>query len=228
MRITIHVWRRSSGGGDDPCRLEALHRLGRVPPCLVVVTLAAALLPLVGSAHEQRDVGDGRYSMTVGFINEPAYVGLENGLYLKVVNLTGDRSPVEGLAGTLAAEVTFGDRTAPLSLAAVPDDPGVYQAWFIPTAAGDYTFRVAGQIEDQAIDETFRSAPDTFDSIQSASVAQFPEPVPAGADLADELGQATDDASSARTLAIVGILVGAAGLIAGLGAVAASMRRRPR
>jgi hypothetical protein len=156
-------------------------------------------------------------------VDEPAYVGLENGLYLKVVGLTGDAGPVDELAGSLSAEVIFGDRTMPLTLLPVPDDPGVYEGRFIPTQAGDYTFRIAGQLGDQAIDEAFRSGPETFDSVQPATDAQFPQPVPAGVELADELEQAKDDASSAQTLATIGIVVGIVGLVVGLAAVAASV-----
>ena len=178
------------------------------------------------AAHEQRDVGGGQYFMTVGLIDEPAYVGVENGLYLLVVSATGDRARVEGLEGTLTVEVTFGERTAPLGLVAAAGEPGVYHGAFIPTEAGDYTFHIVGQIGDQAIDEVFRSSPEGLDSVQPASVAQFPESVPAGAELADELARAEDDAAGARTLAIVGFAAGVVGLLAGLGAVAMVMRRR--
>ena len=83
------------------------------------------------------------------------------------------------------------------------------------------------RLGDQAIDESFRSGPDTFEPVQPATAAQFPVPVPAGADLAAELDQAKDDAASARTLAIVGIVAGVGGLAAALGALLAALRRRP-
>lgn len=193
---------------------------------IVVLAILMAMSWGRTAAHEQRDVGEGRYSLTVGFVEEPAYVGIENGLYLKVVALTGEAGPVEGLAGALTAEVVFGDRTMPLALLPLPNDPGVYEGRFIPTQAGDYTFRLAGQFGEQVIDETFRSSPNTFDAVKPATAAQFPAPVPAGADLAAELEQANDDAASARTLAIVGIVAGVVGLLVALVVAGAALRRR--
>ena len=164
--------------------------------------------------------------MTVGSLNEPAYLGLENGLFLNVVQIGGSNEPVEDLQETLQAEVIFGASTMPLTLAPLEGSPGSYVARFVPTRTGDYTFHIIGSIADQTVDEEFRSSPNTFDSVQPAEAAQFPDPVPAGADLATALSDAEDDAASARTLAIIGIGVGAFGLLIALFVLGMSLRQK--
>lgn len=201
-------------------------RFTRTAVALGAVLALIAALHTDAAAHEPRTVGDGNYTMTVGFLNEPAYLALENGLYLKVVQIGGANAPVEDLQNTLQAEVIFGGSTMPLTLTPIEDAPGEYVSRFIPTRTGDYTFRITGMIGEQPIDQEFRSSPDTFDSIQPASAAQFPEPVPAGSDLAAAIDSAADDAESAGTLAFVGIGIGAFGTLLGLFCLGVLLRRR--
>lgn len=193
-----------------------------------IVALGVVLsLSATATAHEVRPVGNGNYSMTVGFLNEPTYLGLENGLFVNIVQIGGANEPVEDLQESLQAEVLFGASSMPLNLAPLEGSPGSYVGRFIPTRTGDYTFRISGTIGDQTVDEEFRSSPTTFDSVQPAEAAQFPDPVPAGADLATALSDAEDDAASARTLAMIGIGVGAFGLLIALFVLGMSLRRKP-
>ena len=202
-------------------------RPSRIGLGVVVALTAALVLSMPAAAHEVRPVGGGNYSMTVGFLTEPAYLGLENGLFVNIVQIGGANEPVENLQETLQAEVIFGASTMPLSLASLEGSPGSYVARFIPTRTGDYTFHITGSIADQPVDEEFRSSPSTFDSVQPAEAVQFPDPVPAGSDLATALSNAEDDASSARTLATIGIGVGAFGLLIALFVLGMSLRRKP-
>jgi hypothetical protein len=211
-------------------RITMLNFAG-LPSRLALGAFLALGLALAGSAwtfaHEVRPVGNGNYSMTVGFLNEPTYLGLENGLYVNIVQIGGANEPVEDLQETLQAEVIFGASTMPLTLVPLDGSPGSYVGRFIPTRTGDYTFHVSGTIADQTVDEEFRSSPSTFDSVQPADAAQFPDPVPAGSDLANALSDAEDDAASARTLATIGIGVGAFGLLIALFVLGMSLRRKP-
>lgn len=116
-------------------------------------------------AQEQRDVGDGQYSLEVGFQDEPAYLGQPNPLYLNVTKYGAGGGPVKGRAGTLQAEVQKDGARLPLT--PLPGaEPGVYEARFIPTALGDYTFRLFGSIDDTASDESFSSSPTTFAPVE--------------------------------------------------------------
>lgn len=150
-------------------------------------TVAAALIafsPIGVSAHEHRTVGE--YEFIVGFINEPAVSGELNGLDLRVsqpsatpATPTADgeeaaSTPVEGLETTLQAEVIYGDQKMALTLEAAWNTPGSYEAFFIPTAAGDYSFHIWGTINGTQIDETFTAGPDTFSTVIDRATLEFP------------------------------------------------------
>jgi len=193
-----------------------------------VVTLLLLLAPLTASAHERRDVGDGQYRMVVGFLDEPAFAGEKNGLSLAVSKLgvpsgtpaagaaEGEGTPVEGLFDTLTAEVIYGDQTMELELEPVFNEPGAYGSIFFPTAEGDYSFHIVGDIEGVAIDETFTPGPETFSSVESTEPYQFPKEESsntgnASAMIGGEVGGASGGSGS--PLALLGV---AAVLVAAL------------
>jgi hypothetical protein len=196
-----------------------------------IFALAALLWSAgIASAHEHRDVGE--YTLNVGFLSEPAIVDEPNGVSLGVVKghdaaVEDSGTPVEGLADTLKAEVSYGGETKEVELQAVFGTPGAYKADLFPTKEGAYTFRFFGTIEGTGVDESFTSGPETFDDVVSTADIAFP----AVTDDADVQGSAVanaqDAADSARTLAIVGIAVGALGLLAGAVGLYMAMRDRP-
>ena len=168
-------------------------------------------------AHEERTVGD--YGFVVGFIDEPVYTGQKSGLELMVSH--GD-APVEGLAATLQATVTFDGQTRDLQLEPRFGNPGWYESVFFPTAAGPYTFRIFGDIEGTTVDESFTSSPDGFSEVQEVTGGQFPVTLPAAGDTARD---AREGAAAAGT-ATLALVVGGAGLLAGLVALGLGMARR--
>lgn len=151
-----------------------------------IAIFLASLFPLLATAHEHREVADGKYELTVGFIEEPAYIGLKNGLSLHVEQAVDDATPaadgepvegepVEGLIDSLQAEVIYGDQSMELELEPVFGEPGSYQAIFFPNATGDYTFHISGEIEGSEIDETFTSGPETFSEVEPIEPLLFPK-----------------------------------------------------
>lgn len=193
---------------------------------VVAVSIATAgLMASIGlaSAHEGRHVGE--YEIVVGFLHEPAIVEEPNGLELRVMKGEGDAAqPVEGLADTLQAEVIYGDQTMPLELRPAFGEPGAYQAEFIPTAEGAYTFHIFGTIEGTPIDERFTSGPETFSEVQSRADLSFPKRVPAASEIEGMVARASDTAATARLLGIAGLVVGLLGLIAGGSGLALARR----
>jgi hypothetical protein len=148
--------------------------------------------------------------------------------------------------------VSFGDQSVDLSLEPYFEigefgTPGDYRAWFIPTRAGQYSFRFTGSIDGQDVDESFSSGPKTFDDVQSPSDAEFPVQDPTTGELAERIDRevprlesaitgartavesaaasASDAASSAKTLAVVGVVLGAVGIVLGVVALAFGRRR---
>lgn len=225
-----------------------------IPFVSLVAGLVAAsqLAAPVAQAHEHRDVGE--YSLVVGFLTEPALVGEPNGLDLRVSRHAGDAAPsqegehadeeeagepVEGLESTLKAEVIVGGgaERMPLELEPRFGQPGAYVAHFIPTRAGDYSFRIYGSIEGMEIDEQFDSGPETFSPVADVAELQFPDKVASAAALDQTVRQleqrivALEGSGSGEGRANLALGVGAAGLVVGAAGVAtgvASLARSRR
>ena len=203
----------------------------------VAASLAVALALLVSAApaaaHEVRQVG--ACSFTVGWGSEPAYVGQENSVQLILTSRTTGK-PVVDLGTTLHLTVSFGARTMAFALVPTfdPDTglgtPGDYRAWLIPTAPGDYTFHFSGTIGSQKIDQSFASGPTTFATVQDPTAAEFPVQTPTLTELAQRVNVAlprlasASQASGARLLAVIGLAVGALGLIVAVVALLAARK----
>jgi MYXO-CTERM domain-containing protein len=208
---------------------KSLARLKMAMPAVLCLLL---LTPALASAHEHRQVG--RYAFTVGFANEPALVNQPNAIDLRVVmpkpGATGEDAengkPVEGLDKTLKAEVIQGGERMSVPLEAAWNDPGAYVGHFIPTKPGDYQFHFTGTIDGNPVDQTFESGPNRFSAVEDTSPIQFPVKVPSGTDLQQQLADAQSSASQARTFGIIGIVVGALGLLAAAGALLTRRRER--
>jgi hypothetical protein len=98
-------------------------------------------------------------------------------------------------------------------------DPSVCEASFIPSALGDYTFRLIGAVNGTPIDESFSSSPTTFASVEPLDRYQFPVDAPAAAEIVARLDAANARLARSETLPYVGIAAGIIGLLVGLGAL---------
>ena len=193
----------------------------------------------VVTAHVVKQFGT--YSVAMGWLHEPTYVGVENAVQVVVKDSAG--KPVNDLAsGDLKVVVSAaGQQTAALPLDPSFDEdtglgtPGEYDAPLIPTEVGDYTLHLTGSIHGQAVDETSTSSDQTFDSVTNGSEVQFPVKLPAIGDVsalaqrvdgrattaqsaADQAQAAASTANDAANRALmVGYVVGGAGVVFGLG-----------
>jgi hypothetical protein len=172
-------------------------------------------------AHVDIDVGDGQYIMEVGFRDEPAFLGQPNAIFIHVEEYaTGGTEPVDGLAASLTAEVLKDGQT--FSPPLVPMGEGVYEAAFVPTETGDYTFRISGAIGEATVDESVTSGPTTFNSVEPLSTIEFPVPRPDLVQVQAAVSAAQADAATARTLGIAGIVAGVLGILVAAAAFARS------
>jgi hypothetical protein len=173
----------------------------------------------------------GAYQFTVGFIVEPAYEGIKNGVDLRVVQ---DGQPVLDVEKTLQVELMHVEsnqkRTQPLRT--IFNDPGHYTSDLIPTADGVVRLRFFGTIGGNAINETFESGPGRFGNIEPSADLQFPVRVVEAREMeagirgaTDAATNADDAAKAARSLAIAGIALGVLGLLAGGAALRAARGR---
>jgi hypothetical protein len=196
-------------------------------------TAIAALMILAGPASAHTERTKGPIDLEIGFLVEPVYVGSPNAVF---VDLSRDGHPVTDLGGSLSVTVGFGDQTSdPMSFEPL-EEPGQYQAPFIPSQPGPYTFALSGKVDGTKVDLSLTSGPKTFDKAEDPSSAMFPAvDTPTSAELADRIEReatrsheavaaAQDAASSAKTIGFIGIAIGALGVI--IGGVAFATRRR--
>jgi hypothetical protein len=182
--------------------------------------MAAALIvlaaPLVALAHEKVTVGP--YTVEVGWVDEPPLVGVKNAVAINITN-TDSSEPIEGV-NTLEVSVSTGGKTLKLDLLPLSEDlPGQYAATFIPTRRGVYTVKLSGKIEDTAVDVS-----QDIEEVAEAAALQFPEPLVDTQALTQTASRAEAAANSANTTALIGVGVGALGLLVGLFSLIRSRR----
>lgn len=218
-------------------------KLARALAVLVAGTTASIVATAIpAAAHERREVGD--LVFVVGWLDEPAFAGFKNAVQFIASRGT---EPLEG--AELEVEVIFGDpdseeRTEAMPLEPAFGTPGEYHAFLIPTRPGQYSFHIFGSLEgSEELDEMFTSGPETFNDIQEPTEVQFPVQDPTTGELSEavtrlqervetatteltganeDLAEAADQASLARLLAIIALVVGAGAVVA-----AVLLRRRP-
>jgi hypothetical protein len=162
--------------------------------------------------------------VVVGWDVEPAYVGMKNAASIRIMD-AGTTNAVTGAEKSLKLAIRQGASTQSFPLRAVFGQNGYYVADIVPTRVGDYQWMFTGDIGGNALNETFDTADGKFNAVEPATALQFPVQLGDPAQTASALQAAQSDAQSARTLAMVGIVVAVLGVLVGLGAWL--MRPRP-
>jgi hypothetical protein len=170
---------------------------------------AASLIASAGTAaaHERRTVGP--YELVVGWLNEPAYVGLVNSLDLRVTDTrVTPAKPVEGLEKTLAVDLqTGGLAPQKLTVTARFGTPGAYNGYAMPTLTGTYTFHITGKIESLDIDQKFESGPGRFGEVEATSGLQYPNKVPGADELSRRLADLQSGIDQTRLLSGAAVVI---------------------
>ncbi|HEX8941319.1 MAG TPA: hypothetical protein VF763_14280 [Candidatus Limnocylindrales bacterium] len=217
-----------------------------VIPLAAVLSLLALAVPTAASAHVVQRFGP--YTLAIGWLHEPTYVGVENAVQVIVKDAAGksvDDIPADQFHVTVSAAGQSSD-PLPLNASFDPDTglgtPGEYTAVVIPTLAGDYTFHLVGTVHGQQVDASVTSSDKTFDSVRDPSEAQFPAKLPPVGDLAARVervdqrasaaGAAGQQAAAAASAAqraadralVIGTGLGVLGLLVGLVAVGLALR----
>ena len=190
------------------------------------------------SAHERRQVGE--YAFVVGWGTEPGFANQPNGPEVTITKGQKEDPVVEGVE--LTVDVTFGEATTmyemePGFIVGVFGEPGNYSSDLVPTRAGTYEFHIYGTVEGTEVDETFTSGPETFNDIEDPAEFAFPQADPNNSQLASRVQQESqrvaalesetkDDVAAARIFGVVGLIVGAVGLVAALTVGALALRKR--
>jgi len=169
---------------------------------MLIAVLATLFSGGIALAHERIVSGD--YALTLGWLDEPAIVGLKNAALVEVTTAKDDQ-PVTDAEGTLTAQIVYGGKSKDLLLRPLEEQPGVYVGDFIPTRRGTYTLKLGGTINGQAIDVSH----DIEEVVTPDSLA-FPEP-PVDAQAA--LTALQSELSTTRIFAVVGAALGTIGLV---------------
>jgi hypothetical protein len=137
---------------------------------VLVVLAVTALLAGPVAAHQRQllQIGTSDYLVIIGFLHEPVFTGDKSGVDLAVLvpdpaSPTDSRAqnvkPVEGLEKTLKVEVKAGPQTREFELKPAFRQPGRYEAWFFPTVATTYTYRLHGTVNNVPVDLSFACNP---------------------------------------------------------------------
>ena len=156
----------------------------------------AARLPGSGTCPCPYRETAGPYTLEIGWQHEPTYVGETNGVQVIVTDANED--PVTDLGeDDLKVVVSTGsDQSGELTFEPAfdleeGDGPmGQYNAPIMPTAPGDYTFHITGNIHGQPVDVTVTSGDETFDTVQGTAEIQFPVKIPTMPEVVTRLDRA--------------------------------------
>lgn len=133
---------------------------------MVLILASIGLHSVAGHETRLYTIGDRDYFITVGSINEPAFVDDKTGVELFAswpdptdpmnADANGTK-PVEGLA--MKVNVSAGGKNLTLDLEPAYGDPGHYEAVFYPTVPTTYSYTVYGDINGTAFRDTYTCSP---------------------------------------------------------------------
>ena len=192
------------------------------------IVSASVLLASPASAHEARTVNG--YHWLVGFGNEPTYAGFQNYVVLFLNDPSG--APVLNIGDKLHVTVETGSASRRFALEPSfdPDSglgtKGEFDAFFIPTTPGPYTFHFTGNLGGP-VNQSFTSGPETFSTVDDPTSVQFPVTVPSNLELSQKIDReiprltasitsASSKASDSSSTATTALIVGALGVVIGL------------
>ena len=228
-----------------------------VLPSLVLVACLILLATAPSAwAHTHRvvTINGQQVEFVIGWVNEPSYANEINfvDFWAHYINATCPQGtvstvcPVYGLDQSLQVQVLLGGQSEVLQFSpnlsndVPPLFYGEYTAPLTPTVPGTISFRVFGNVNNTAVNETFTCGPTTFECVDPASEIQFPTQISSGSDLQTSLSNAQSQIANMQTqianlqnqlqsaylIGGVGIVVGVIGVV--IGAVAMRGKRNTR
>jgi hypothetical protein len=199
--------------------------MGQSKTWLRTAGIAAVLLASVTSvlAHERKTSGP--YTLTIGWGDEPAFIGFRNTIEVDIVETTGGAVPdLTGAAMTV--DVTFGDQHVTLPMRPVFRQPGKLRAFLVPTRAGTYSFHFSGTIKGVVVDASSTCSDTTFACVADVSTIQFPAKDPSPAELADRVSRGLPRAEDAASAAGMARMTAFAAIAVAAIALAIAVRRK--
>ena len=227
-----------------------------LPSLILVVCLILLATAPSAWAHTHRvvTINGQQVEFVIGWVNEPSYANEINfvDFWAHYINATCPQGtvstvcPVYGLDQSLQVQVLLGGQSEVLQFSpnlsndVPPLFYGEYTAPLTPTVPGTISFRVFGNVNNTAVNETFTCGPTTFECVDPASEIQFPTQISSGSDLQTSLSNAQSQITNMQTqitnlqnqlqsaylIGGLGIVVGVVGVV--IGAVAMRGKRNTR
>ena len=173
--------------------------------------LILLIAPLTVSAHET--ITAGKYAIEYGWLNEPPVVGQPNAIVINIGAAEESSSTDTSLdvdVSNFKIEMSYGGEKKTLALQPLGENtPGQFIAPLTPTRAGQFTMKLSGKLNSEALGETEVSTEVQPEEVLTADIVQFPS------------AAAEAQSSPTRPALIVGIIGIVLGLIGtGLGVYA--------
>ena len=145
----------------------------------IMLLIALFIVPTSAFAHERRTIANGKYDVTVGWDQEPTYVGLKNAASIRIAQAGSNPAvPVTGAEKNLKVQIRQGATTKEFPLRAVFGQQGYYVADIVPTREGDYQWTFVGSINDDQVNEKFDTADGKFGGAEPLTGLEFPQALP--------------------------------------------------
>src|SRR5438477_10891165 len=114
--------------------MKRVFRLLGVGSLILFTVLAASVV----FAHERRTIGNGKYDVEVGWLNEPSVVNQANGATIEI-HPVGSEDAVTGAEKTLKVDIAAGGKNEGVfTLHTVAGKPALYAADYTPPVTGSY------------------------------------------------------------------------------------------
>jgi hypothetical protein len=179
------------------------HRAARLALASVAVVALVVGAPASALAHTVQHAGP--YTLEIGWLVEPTYVGVPNAVSVTIHD-AADKPITDLGADDLHVVVTTNSQPSSALSFEPGFDPiemdgplGEYDAAIVPTAPGDYSFHITGTIHGQAVDINVTSGDETFDPVKESTDLQFPTKLPSISEISTRL-----DRIDARVTALSG------------------------
>jgi hypothetical protein len=199
-------------------------------------------------------INDQQVEFVVGWVNEPAYAGEINyvDFWAHYINATCPQGtvsttcPVYGIDQSLQVQVMLGGQSEVLqfypnlSNDVPPLFYGEYNAPLTPTVPGTISFRIFGNMNGTAVNETFTCGPTTFECVDPATEIQFPSQISSSGDFQSALTNVQSQISNMQTqvtnmqnqvqsaylIGGLGVVIGILGVAVGAAAILKSKKPR--
>lgn len=213
----------------------------RILNSIGVLALAVLLLMVSRDVYAHTNITAGNVEIVVGWLNEPPVVGERNAIYFEFIR---DGKPYAVDPSNLNIEVRYGNAKKSVEIEPLGDRLGVYISPILPTRTGTYSVYIKGSVAGNPVDGSIliedvegkgRIAFPDVEGSDSANIA--PRLQAALAELQksiDSLSTKVDDLSmkvnglegsrskqvdNAYNYSMVGLGLGAAGVIVGVSAM---------